>query len=531
MKKIIFLLFVTHFILSPRYILAQTKNLNQNNDSINTTILKKYNKKLVELEVNRTTDSIEKVKLETTLNSLKKNENIKKQNLLKELQILNEKELERISQKKEHIDSLRRTAIGYTVSGFFNDTLFIVYNKLGGFTAKERAEAIRNRIKKLGSDSTFKQNSLKINKTENSTDIAYGETIIMSITKTDALWLNTTPHKLANLYEEIITKSIITYKAETSFPLLAKEIGLSLLIILITWLLIFYIRKLFKLTSAKILQQENKLINGIKIKDYTLFDSKRQVNVLLNLNKIIKWFLILLIIYIALPILFGIFPWTKGFAATLFGYVINPLKSIGLAFWNYLPNLITIIVILFIFSYVLKGIHFLKTEIENNNLSLPGFYPDWANPTYQIMRVLVFAFLIVVIFPYLPGSDSPVFQGVSVFLGFLFTFGSAGSLSNIVAGLVLTYMRLFVIGDRVKIGDVVGDVIEKSMLVTRIRTIKNEIISIPNSTVMGTYTINYSSDAIEKGLIIHSTITIGYDVPWSEIHQALLEAGIKTELV
>ncbi len=154
-----------------------------------------------------------------------------------------------------------------------------------------------------------------------------------------------------------------------------------------------------------------------------------------------------------------------------------------------------------------------------------------AAPTYQIVRILVFAFMFVVIFPYLPGSDSPIFQGISVFLGFLFTFGSAGSLSNIIAGLVLTYMRLFTVGDRVKIGEVTGDVIEKSSLVTRVRTIKNEIISIPNSTVMNSHTINYSSDAPAKGLIIHTTVTIGYDVPWKDMYVALIEAALRTELV
>ena len=139
--------------------------------------------------------------------------------------------------------------------------------------------------------------------------------------------------------------------------------------------------------------------------------------------------------------------------------------------------------------------------------------------------------MIVVIFPYLPGSDSPIFKGISVFLGFLFTFGSAGSLANLIAGLVLTYMRLFKIGDRVKIDDVVGDVIEKSSLVTRVRTIKNEIVSIPHSKVMSSHTINYSSDAPEKGLIIHTTVTIGYDVPWKDMHKALIEAATRTELI
>jgi small-conductance mechanosensitive channel len=196
-----------------------------------------------------------------------------------------------------------------------------------------------------------------------------------------------------------------------------------------------------------------------------------------------------------------------------------------------LPKLITIIVIIIFFRYVLKGIHFLKTEIEKGNLKVTGFYADWANPTFQIVRVVIFAFMLVVIFPFLPGSDSPVFKGVSVFLGFLFTFGSAGSLSNIMSGLVLTYMRLFKIGDRVKIGDVLGDVIEKSMLVTRIRTIKNEIISIPNSTVMSSHTINYSSETTDKGLILYTSVTIGYDVPWRDMHKALLNAADRTDLL
>lgn len=187
--------------------------------------------------------------------------------------------------------------------------------------------------------------------------------------------------------------------------------------------------------------------------------------------------------------------------------------------------------IIFVFRYVFRALNFLKTEVEKGNLEINGFYKDWANPTYQIIKVIVFAFMVIVIFPYLPGSDSPIFQGVSVFLGFLFTFGSAGSLSNVMAGLVLTYMRLFKIGDRVKIGDVTGDVIEKSLLVTRVRTIKNEIISIPNSTVMSSHTINYSSDAPDKGLIIHTTVTLGYDVPWRDVQTTLIDAALKTDLI
>tara|TARA_R110000868_G_scaffold132527_1_gene343672 strand:- start:2060 stop:3895 length:1836 start_codon:yes stop_codon:yes gene_type:complete len=517
--------------MSSQISFGQQDSINKKNDSLNASIIKKFNEKLATTEVQRVKDSIKKSDLEKQISSLKTTDNLKKEELQKELEVLNSKEAKRLADKKAQINTLRLTAKGYPVIGFFKDTLFTIYSKLGSFSAKDRADAITTRIKNLPDQFGFKNDSITISDAETTVDLVYKENIIISISENDALWNNTSKSELAKKYHDIIKNAIDNYLNETSSSTLAKEIGMALLVLILMFLLIYYLKKLFRWTAGKIKLEEGKRIKGINIRNFTLFDAKQQVNALLNVNTIFKWLLILLLVYIALPILFGIFPWTKDFAATLFGYILNPLKKIAFGFWNYLPNLITILVIIFVFRYVLKAIGFLKNEIQKGNLELPGFYPDWANPTYQIIRVIIFAFMVVVIFPYLPGSDSPVFQGVSVFLGFLFTFGSAGSLSNIIAGLILTYMRLFKIGDRVKIGDVVGDIIEKSLLVTRIRTIKNEIISIPNSTVMSSHTINYSSDAPEKGLIIHSTVTIGYDVPWKEMHQALIDAASKTDFV
>ncbi len=92
-------------------------------------------------------------------------------------------------------------------------------------------------------------------------------------------------------------------------------------------------------------------------------------------------------------------------------------------------------------------------------------------------------------------------------------------------------MRAFRIGDRVKIGEVTGDIIEKTLLVTRVRTIQNEVVSIPNSTVMSNHTINYSVEAAEKGLIIHTTVTIGYDAPWRQVHQLLIDAALSSDMI
>ena len=177
---------------------------------------------------------------------------------------------------------------------------------------------------------------------------------------------------------------------------------------------------------------------------------------------------------------------------------------------------------------MVRLIYYFTVEIEKGKLSLPGFYKDWAQPTYKIIRALLYIFMFICVFPYLPGSDSKVFQGISVLLGILISVGSSSSISNIVSGVVITYMRPFKVGDRVKIGEVEGDVIEKNLLVTRIRTIKNEDITMPNSTILNGGTINYSACAKEEGLILHTTISIGYEVPWNEVYKLLIDAAKST---
>jgi small-conductance mechanosensitive channel len=511
--------------------MGQQDTTGKRDDSLNAAIIANYNGRLIEIEKQRVQDSVRKTELEAKLNALSTTDNLKKEELQRQLQELREADGNRLLNKKRQIDSLRLTAVGYPVTGFFNDTLFTIFSGLGSFSARERADVISARVKRIAGGYRYKKDTLSLTETESTVDISYGETIIMSVSESDALWGNGTKTEVAQRFLESINSAEKNYISETGLVMLIKEVGLALLVIALVGVLMFYLRKLFRWTAQKIRDQENKRINGIKIRSYVLFDARRQINALLNLNTVVFWAVIIIVVYVSLPILFGIFPWTKHFADTLFGYILTPFRKIILSIWNFIPNIITIAVIVFVFRYVLKLIRFLKTEIENGKLHLPGFYPDWANPTYQIVRVIVFSFMVIVIFPYLPGSNSPVFQGVSVFLGFLFTFGSAGSLSNVVAGLVLTYMRLFKLGDRVKIGEVVGDVIEKSLLVTRIRTIKNEIISIPNTTVMNSHAINYSSDAPDRGLIIHTTVTIGYDVPWKQIHQALIDAALRTKLV
>ncbi len=179
-------------------------------------------------------------------------------------------------------------------------------------------------------------------------------------------------------------------------------------------------------------------------------------------------------------------------------------------------------------KYLVRLVLYLAREVEVGRLKINGFYSDWAMPTFHIIRFLLYAFMIAMIYPYLPGASSGVFQGISVFVGLIVSLGSSTVIGNIIAGLVITYMRPFKMGDRIKLNDTIGNIIEKTPLVTRIRTPKNEVVTVPNSFIMSSHTVNYSTSAREYGLIIHTEVSIGYDVPWRRVNPLLIEAALNT---
>ncbi|WP_107828527.1 mechanosensitive ion channel family protein [Mucilaginibacter yixingensis] len=481
------------------------------------------------LSAERATDSLRRQGLEQQVAKLSGND-AKRLALLRQLDSIKASDSTKLSRQKQQVDSLRKFVKGYPVV-LLNDTLFSLYARQGSFTAIERASAVESRIKTLASDRLFTASKLQVVNAEQTTDLVYGDQLILSLSTTDGLWGHLTKEQLARKYHDRIIQGLRAYEADTQWSALAKEAGLALAVILVAILLITLIIRMTRRLERQIQGSEHHWFGGLHIRNYELVNSGQARQVLSSIVTLVKWLLIILVVYFAIPIVFGFFPYTRELSGTLFGYVMAPLHRIGSAIWAYIPNLITILVLCLVFRYALRFLRFLKREIEHGKLSIPGFYPDWANPTYQIIRVLVLAFMLIVIFPYLPGSDSPIFKGVSVFMGVLFTFGSAGALGNVVAGLVLTYMRAFKLGDRVQIGEVTGDVIQKTLLVTRVRTIKNEIISIPNSTVMNNHTVNYSSESNTTGLILHTSVTIGYDAPWRQVHELLINAALQTTLI
>jgi small-conductance mechanosensitive channel len=312
-----------------------------------------------------------------------------------------------------------------------------------------------------------------------------------------------------------------------------QRLAIAIIIIAVQAALIWLIWYLFKRLRIKIDENGKEKIKPLTIKKLKIFSSQQIIDALQAFLRILKYIITFVQLFLTIPMVFSLFSATHDIAATIFGYIWTPIKNIGLGAIGYIPNLFTIVIIVIVTRYVLKALKFFSVQIEKGKLVFAHFYADWAYPTYKICQVLLWAFTVAVIYPYLPGSDSRAFQGVSVFIGVIFSLGSSTAIGNLVAGLVITYMRPFKIGDRVQIKDITGFVVEKNLMVVRLKTHKNEYVTFPNLLILGSSTINYntSSDEDEEGLIIHAEVTFGYATPWEKIHEILINAALATNYV
>ena len=530
---------------------------------------------------------------------------------------------------------------------FADETLFILYDKLGPFTPQERAQAIAERLARLAKDPFTRIYPITAADRETTSELVYGEMVVMTVTEGDAAPTGLSRQELASSYALKI-QTALTAPAPAMdlrsllFSILWTLLATILLIIIwnylkrlfpriysklesgrnirirtlrvqnvdvlsadvmtngLIWaargihitalvlLLYFYISAVFSffprtkglaitllgylmaplqaagkfreavvaiffgilftilvtillIIAARVLQQiyvriiavlkswRGTRIRSLKIQRVEILSADHIVEGLLAATRGIRLIVIVLALYFYGSSVLGFFPWTRGVSALLFGYVLSSVVAVATALAGFIPDLISIVVIVVVTRYIIKLIRLVFTGIERGAVTFSGFQREWAQPTYKIIRFLVTVFAVIAAFPYIPGSQSEGFRGISVFLGVLLSFGSAGAISNIIAGVVLTYMNPFQPGDRVKIADTFGDITEKTLLVTRVRTIKNVEITIPNALVLSSHIINYSSSAkTAPALILHTKVTIGYDAPWKTVHELLIAAAQAT---
>lgn len=413
-----------------------------------------------------------------------------------------------------------------TVAGV---SIIDLHGRVGSISAAERAGLVEERIRKLARERFFAPSSLAIAPSEIGLDIVAGDKVILTITESEAKALKQTKDEIAKASLEKIQEAIEADRVSRTPKDIMTRAAYLFIATALLGLVLFgiscFFRRVRRYFAAHAFKRRPFRLGELEL--FSAADLSQFYDWSLRLTRLILTFSVL---YFYVPLALSFFPRTANLAPHLLVQFLAPIRKMGGAIFDFLPNLFSIVVICLFTRVLLRTIRLLFSRIERGAVKIRGFYPDWGMPTYKLVRTFVLILTAVATFPYIPGAHSPAFQAVSVFLGVLVSLGSTSAIANMVSGTVLTYMRPFKIGDRVKIADTVGDVIEKSLLVTRVRTVKNVDVTIPNSMVLGSHIVNYSSSA-KEGLILNTSVTIGYDVPWPVVHRLLVQAARQTEKV
>jgi len=398
-----------------------------------------------------------------------------------------------------------------------------------GYTAAERARSIQERVIELASDRDVPTNTLYLAETSRGSEIRAGSVVLLTITDADAALEEMGRGLLAETTLDVLKRTVDAWREQRSPRLLLRHAGYAIaatiVLAVLVWLLLQGFRRLRALTRL----QAGARVRAVRFGAFEVIRAEHLRGAAQAAVKLLFWFALLWIAYLYLEFVLPLFPWTRPISERLLALVIDPLTTLGLSFIGALPNLAFLVVLVLVVRYLLKLGRMFFLAIENRSLQFEDFDPEWAIPTYKMLRIFIVAFSVVVAYPYIPGSDSAAFKGVSVLLGVIFSLGSSSVIGNIIAGYTMTYRRAFRNGDRIKVGDVTGEVVDSRVLVTTLRTTKNELVVVPNSEILSRSVVNYSTLARERGLLLHTTVGIGYETPWRQVEAMLLMAAERTQ--
>jgi len=397
------------------------------------------------------------------------------------------------------------------------------------YPAEKRAAATRDRIIALARDDDFDIAGLSLVELEDRSEIAAGDEVIVRVFDADAELEKIDRPILAQVYLEKIGQAIEDYREVRSGPVLLQGALYAIAATVVMLVLIWGVRRLFRWLVRWSEENVQQGVQELASKSRNLIQAGPVWTVIAGLLRLLRTVIYLMIAYTYLNTVLGLFPWTRPVAKVLFKLILDPLASLWFGFLGALPSLAFLVVLWFVVKYLLQLIRAFFRGIKRGRITLEGFDPDWATPTYKLVRLAVIAFAVVIAYPYIPGSDSMAFKGVSVFAGVLLSLGSSSFIANSIAGLSMTYRAAFREGDRIKVGDVVGTVEEIKLMVTKVRTPKNEQVIIPNSNILNDNVTNYSYMARRDGVILHTVVGIGYDTPWRQVEAMLLLAAERTE--
>jgi small-conductance mechanosensitive channel len=398
------------------------------------------------------------------------------------------------------------------------------------YPAAMRAQAIVGRVTDFAADESQAIDSLHAVESQHSTDIMAGDRHIMSVFNADTSieGPGVTRPVLGKLYLGRIKTAVNDYRIERIPAQLLHEGAITAGASLVLAILLFVILIAARSAARHFEHRYQSAIQKIETRSLRFVSAASVWRVVRVVFAALSIFVALSLVLLYFHFVLALFPWTRGYAENFRAFTITPLLLLLRQLADTLPKLLMIVLVVFAARYALRMARHVFNSIKNGRLRVSGFDPEWSDSTYNIIRVLVIAFAAVVSYPYIPGSESPAFKGITIFIGVLFSLGSSAFLANLIAGYTMTYRRAFHPGDRIQVGDLMGDVTQVGLMVTHLRSVKNEELVVPNSLILNSNVTNYSSLARERGLILHSTVGIGYETPWRQVEAMLLMAADRT---
>ncbi|MFO1417033.1 MAG: mechanosensitive ion channel family protein [Methylotetracoccus sp.] len=394
--------------------------------------------------------------------------------------------------------------------------------------ADERAANVAVRIKGLARAPTFDPASLVIEQVGDYFNLMAGAERVLVVTKADGEIEEVGAYTLATAYVERIRSAIVDYRRERSRDFLVQSAisaSVATLALAAALTAIVWIRP--RLRDWMLRRMEGR-VRSLGIQSFEILGANRLRDALIALLNTL-----LLIAGLALVLAFvgfttQLFPWTRSFGSAVYEHTTGPLHMMAGGTVTVLPDLAFLAILWIVVRVVLRLVRLFFEAVGDKAVRFASFEPEWAEPTYKLVRLAIVAFALVVAYPFIPGAGTDAFKGVSLFVGVLLSLGSTSAIANLIAGYMMTFRRAFHHGDRIQVGDVTGEVTERRLQVTHLRTPKNEEVIIPNSTLLNSHVVNLSSLAARDGLILHTTVGIGYETPWRQVEAMLLMAARRT---
>jgi small-conductance mechanosensitive channel len=400
---------------------------------------------------------------------------------------------------------------------------------MGPYSAMERALEVQRRLEYLGAKEYSREVTAQPLRSGDAMVVRVGPVQLMMVTGLDAEKAGVTKEVLAARYAGEVERALAEYRETHSFSSYVSAAVKTVLAWVVFGVLLWLLLRAVRWVRVKLDAWLQREARARQVRGVSLLIWERGTLMIWWLVRAVLTVFVLFQCSFLISYTLSLYPQTADVSTTLLDYLRATFGGIGTAILNYLPSGGFVVIASLLTYYLLRLLRLLARAVEHGDLTVPGMHPEMALPTYQLIRIMAVVFAIVVVFPYLPGGQSDAFKGISILLGVLISLGSGSAVSNVMAGIMLTYMRPFRVGDRVEIAGTTGDVLEKTLLVTRLRTVKNVEVVLPNSAIANGHILNYSAMARSRGLVLHTTVTLGYDAPWRVVHELMLTAAKRTE--